>query len=116
MFIMVKNPSISSKRAITSHINSINMKKTTYDVRNPCAGLGQLHKCGGVISVKLTTTLPLLKMGSPTETRIQTNDEEEKRSERRKKASQTWIFQVLPYCYCFFINKRQLILDRELKT
>jgi len=41
--------SILTKRAITSHLNSPNTKKTTtYDVGNPGPSFGQTQQCGGV--------------------------------------------------------------------
>ena len=45
-------PTISTKWRITSHLNSLNTKKTmTDDVVNPGPGLGQAQKGGGVKSV-----------------------------------------------------------------
>ena len=42
-------PPISTKQTATSHLKSLNIKKTsTYDVGNLGLGLGQAHKCGGV--------------------------------------------------------------------
>ena len=40
-----------NKRIITSRLNSLNIKQSgtkTCDGGNPCPGLGQEHKCGGV--------------------------------------------------------------------
>jgi len=51
-------PSISTKRTIASHFNSLNTKKnTTYDVGNQGFGLGQAEKCGGVILVNAIPAL-----------------------------------------------------------
>jgi hypothetical protein len=37
----------STKRTMTSHLNSLTLKKTTtYDVGNPDPGFGQAHNCG----------------------------------------------------------------------
>ena len=48
-------PTLSIKWTITSHLKSLNIKKTmTYDVRNPGSGLGQAQKCG---RVKLVNTI-----------------------------------------------------------
>jgi len=53
-------PPISTKRKITSHLHSLNTKKTTtYDVGNPGPGLGQAHKCGSVKLVNVIPTIPL---------------------------------------------------------
>jgi hypothetical protein len=42
-------PTISTKRTITSHLNSLNRKNTTsYDIGNPGPGLGQAQICGVV--------------------------------------------------------------------
>ena len=50
--MMVNNATyvlISTKLTITSHINSLNIAKTTtYDIGNPCSGLGQAQICGGI--------------------------------------------------------------------
>jgi hypothetical protein len=41
----MKRKEISTKRTITSHLNSLKMKKTmTYDDRNPGPGFGQAQK------------------------------------------------------------------------
>jgi hypothetical protein len=40
-------------------------KTTTYDLGNPCPGLGQAHKCGGLNRVIGIPTLTLLITGSP---------------------------------------------------
>ena len=51
-------PTISPKWTITSHLNSLNTKKTiTYDVVNPGSGLEQAQKCGGVKLVNGTPSL-----------------------------------------------------------
>jgi hypothetical protein len=45
-------PTISTKWTITSHLNSLNTKKTmAYDVVNPGPGLGQAQKGGEVKSI-----------------------------------------------------------------
>jgi len=41
-------PSILTKRTTTSHLDSLNTKKTMkYDIGNPGPGLGQAQTCGG---------------------------------------------------------------------
>ena len=57
---MVNNSTnISTKRTITSHINSLNTKKTTtYDVGNPGSGLEQIQKYGWVKPVKQDPNIP----------------------------------------------------------
>jgi hypothetical protein len=41
-------PPILAKLTTTSHLKSLNIKKTTtYNPRNPVPGLEQSHKCGG---------------------------------------------------------------------
>ena len=44
-------PQISTKCTITSHLNSLNIKKNpaTDGVGNPVPGLEQAQKCGGVM-------------------------------------------------------------------
>ena len=43
---------ISTKLTITSHLNSLNTKKTTtYNIENSSPGLGQAQHCGRVKSV-----------------------------------------------------------------
>jgi len=43
------NNSTNIKQTITSHLHSLNTKKTmTYDIGNPGPGLGQAQKCGWV--------------------------------------------------------------------
>ena len=50
---------ISTKQTITSHINSLNTKKTmTYDVGYPGSGLGQAQKYGRVKPVKWDPNIP----------------------------------------------------------
>jgi len=60
--MMVNNSTIINKtKTITSHLNSLNTKKTmTYDVVNPGPNLGQAQKFGGVKLVYGIPTLPLL--------------------------------------------------------
>ena len=36
----------STKRTITSHLKSLNIRQTMYEVGNAGPGLGQTHKCG----------------------------------------------------------------------
>jgi hypothetical protein len=45
-----------TKRTITSHLNSLDIKKT-FDVGNPHPGLTQTHKCGGVKPVNEIPTI-----------------------------------------------------------
>ena len=54
-------PLISTKQTITSHLKSLNTIKqtTTYDVGNPCPGLGQAQGCGWVKPVNEILTSPL---------------------------------------------------------
>ena len=53
-------PSISTKWTITSHLISLNIKKTTrYDVGNPGTSLGQTQKGDGVKPVNRVPTLPI---------------------------------------------------------
>jgi hypothetical protein len=55
-----------TKRTITSHLNSLNTKKTMkYDVGNPGPGLGHAQKYGGVEPVNGIPTTPPLITGSP---------------------------------------------------
>jgi hypothetical protein len=59
-------PPISTKRRITSHLNPLNIKKTTtYDFGNSGPGLGQAQKCG-VVEQLNGTPIPFLITGSPT--------------------------------------------------
>ena len=52
---------------ITSHLNSLNMKKTKiYGVRNPGPGLWQAQTFGGLKLVNGQSQSPLLINGSPT--------------------------------------------------
>jgi len=47
-------PSISTERANTFHLNSLNTRKnTTHDVRNPGPDLRQTQKCDGVKPVNV---------------------------------------------------------------
>jgi hypothetical protein len=61
-------PSVSTKWTTTSHLKSLNIKKTTtYDAGNPGPGLGQAQKCGGVkpdngIPTPLLIIEPLMAM------------------------------------------------------
>ena len=57
---MVNNSTnISTKRTITSHINSLNTNKTTtYDVGNPGPGLWQVQTYGRVKPVKQDPNIP----------------------------------------------------------
>jgi hypothetical protein len=49
---------LSAKRTITSHLNSLNIKKTTaYDVGIPGSGLGQAQKYGRIKPVNRVSTL-----------------------------------------------------------
>jgi len=53
-------PPISTKRTITSHLNSLNTEKTmAYDVGNHGHGLGQTQKCGTVKLIVLIFTRKL---------------------------------------------------------
>jgi hypothetical protein len=71
-------PSISTKQTVTSHLSSLNTKKTTtYDDVNPGSDLGQAQTCGGVKQVNGILTLPswfLLITGSPSTIHIETSD------------------------------------------
>jgi len=50
-------PLISTKQTITSHLKSLNIKRSTaYDIGNPGPRLGQAQKCCGVKSVKGIST------------------------------------------------------------
>jgi hypothetical protein len=47
--MMINNSTNINKRTITSHLNSLNKKKTTvYGVGNPDSGLGQTYRYDGV--------------------------------------------------------------------
>jgi hypothetical protein len=53
-------PTISTKWRITSHLNSLNIKKTmTYDVVNLSPGLGQAQKGGGSVYTPFSVCLLL---------------------------------------------------------
>ena len=58
--MIVNNSTNINKRTITSHLNSMNTKRTTtYDVGNPDPGLGQAQRYDGVKPVDRNPT-PLL--------------------------------------------------------
>jgi hypothetical protein len=47
--VMVNNSiNINKTTNITSHLNFLKKKTTTYNISNSGLGLGQTHKCGGV--------------------------------------------------------------------
>ena len=59
--MIITMPPISTKRTITSHLHSLNTKKTTtyyFGNSDPC--LGWAHKCDGVKPVKGIATFPSL--------------------------------------------------------
>ena len=65
---MVNNSTnIKKKQTITSHLNSLNIKKKTmtYDVGNPGPGLGQAQKCGRVKPVNGIYIYIPSSVGSP---------------------------------------------------
>ena len=59
---------ISTKEAITSHLKSLNIKKTPHhnNVWNPGPDSGQAQKCGCIKPFNDITTLPVLITRSPT--------------------------------------------------
>jgi hypothetical protein len=66
-------PSISTKRAIISHIKPLNIKKTMTSWRNPGHDLGRAQKCDGVKPVNENPIQPHpLIIGTPTTTQIYT--------------------------------------------
>jgi len=57
---MVNNLSLSTKQTTTSHFKLLNTTKiSTYDVGNPCPGLGNEDTCGGVKPVNGIPIVPL---------------------------------------------------------
>jgi hypothetical protein len=71
MYINRQNQSTTGKLwKITSPFKLLNTKtSTTYDIGNPCPGLGQTQKYGGVKLVNGIPILTLLVTGSPKDTR-----------------------------------------------
>jgi hypothetical protein len=60
---MINNSKISTKRKITSHLNSLDINKSmTYDVGSPQHGLGQTQQYGGVKPVSM---IPPLVIAGP---------------------------------------------------
>ena len=61
--ITKRKKTISTKRTIPSHLNSLNIKKImTYAIGNPDPGLEQVQTCGGV---KPVTGIPTLQLVLP---------------------------------------------------